>query len=473
MKIIGREKEQKKLQEIIASTESEFVAVYGRRRVGKTYLIRQMFKDNLAFSHTGIANADKRTQLSRFCNSLSNYSQSIKSKPTTWFAAFDLLKQYLERLSDDKKIIFLDEMPWMDTPKSNFLSALENFWNGWAATRGDIILIVCGSATSWIINKLIRNHGGLHNRITKQIHLQPFSLYECEQYASYKKLGMGRQAVLETYMALGGIPYYWNQLERFNSVAQNMDCLFFNENATLKDEYNALFASLFAKPTPHIAIVRALCNKKIGMTRNEILQSTHLTDNIVFRQALAELTQCGFIRQYNSIGKKVKETIYQIIDFYILFHHHFIEGQRSSDSNYWSHHIGQPKVTVWYGLAFEKVCLMHSEQIKQALGISGIASECYAWRTPANDNHPGAQIDLLIDRSDKVINICETKYHKVPFCIDRDYASALQQKADIFRNVTATRKAIHITMITANGLQHNEYWQTVQQELTIDQLFLS
>ena len=469
--LIGRNKEREELLGLLDKDESQFCAVYGRRRVGKTYLIKETFENHFAFYHTGVANAPKKEQLTEFRESLRKAGLKRCKQPRTWFEAFHLLESLLEQSPDKKKMVFLDELPWMDTPKSQFVSALEHFWNGWANMRNDIVLIVCGSATSWIVKKIIRDHGGLHNRLTDQIYLRPFCLNECELYAKSQQISLTRKDLVEAYMVFGGIPYYWSLLRREESLAQNIDRLFFGENSRLSSEFEALYASLFKKPAPYIAIVTALTTKKAGMTRIEILKETGLDDNAVFIRTLEELEQCNFIRKYQVLGKKQRDAIYQLIDNFTLFYFRYLTNNTKNDNHFWTNNLTSRLHTTWAGLAFERVCLWHLPQIKQALGITGVVSSVHAWHTEASEEHSGAQIDLLIDRNDGIINLCEMKFSEDIYLIDKEEDEKLRRRKSVFQQVAKTRKAIHTTMITTYGVAHNGYWNNIQSEVTMDDLF--
>lgn len=472
--LIGREKEKEQLLEAMYSNQSEFIAVYGRRRVGKTFLIREAYNYQFTFQHTGLANSNMQKQLKNFKASLQKAGMKKIPRITCWLDAFFALEQWLETSDEERKLVFLDELPWMDTSRSDFISALEHFWNGWATTRKDIVLIVCGSATSWIIEKIINNHGGLHNRLTKRILLQPFTLKECEEFIQSRSLAMSRMQIMEAYMIMGGIPYYWNFLQKGQSLAQNIDRLFFCKEGELKDEFDMLYASLFKNPDNYIKVITALGERKTGMTREEIIKQTEMTDNGTFTKILKELEWCGFIRKYNIIGKKVKSAIYQLIDNYTLFYFRFIRKNENNDENFWSTSINSPLYYNWCGLSFERICMLHSQQIKQKLGIQGILSNIYSWSTKGNDELglPGVQIDLLIDRNDQVINLCEMKYATTSYTLTKEEEEKLRNRLEIFRRTTQTTKAIHLTMITTYGLTPNMYSNIIQNEITANDLFL-
>ena len=469
--IIGRKEEQQILHSAVQSENSEFVAVYGRRRVGKTYLIRETFGYKFTFQHTGLAKGNTKEQLFSFAISLRDAGYDDCPIPKSWLEAFSLLSTYLKNSTDEKKIVFMDELPWMDTPRSNFISAFEHFWNGWASARKDIVLIICGSATSWIINKVINDHGGLHNRVTKQIALQPFTLKECEMFAKSKGLEMSRYQLAECYMVLGGIPYYWSLLEKGLSLAQNIDKIIFAKNGKLSNEFNQLYASLFKSPEQYIDIVTALGKKKAGMTREEIIAATDKYSNGALSKVLDELEYCGFIRKYNGFDKKSKQAIYQLIDNYTLFYFKFIQQNENNDEHFWSASIDSAMHRAWSGLAFERLCMAHTQQIKVALGISGVLSNVYSWRKEADETSDGAQIDLLIDRNDQVINLCEMKYSLSEYAIDAEYEQKLRNKKSAFIDATNTRKAVHLTMVTTFGIKTNVHSGIVQNEVKLDDLF--
>lgn len=469
--IIGRKEEQQILHSAAQSENSEFVAVYGRRRVGKTYLIRETFGYKFTFQHTGLAKGNTKEQLFSFAISLRDAGYDDCPIPKSWLEAFSLLSTYLKNSTDEKKIVFLDELPWMDTPRSNFISAFEHFWNGWASARKDIVLIICGSATSWIINKVINDHGGLHNRVTKQIALQPFTLKECEMFAQSKGLEMSRYQLAECYMVLGGIPYYWSLLEKGLSLAQNIDKIIFAKNGKLSNEFNQLYASLFKSPEQYIDIVTALGKKKAGMTREEIIAATDKYSNGALSKVLDELEYCGFIRKYNGFDKKSKQAIYQLIDNYTLFYFKFIQQNENNDEHFWSASIDSAMHRAWSGLAFERLCMAHTQQIKAALGIAGVLSNVYSWRKEADETSDGAQIDLLIDRKDQVINLCEMKYSLSEYAIDAEYEQKLRNKKSAFIDATNTRKAVHLTMVTTFGIKTNVHSGIVQNEVKLDDLF--
>ena len=468
--MIGRTKEIEELNRLYESDESEFVAVYGRRRVGKTYLVRETFSDRFAFHHTGLPNATKHQQLVHFKESLAAAGARVKT-PRNWFEAFRVLREVVARSAFRRKVVFIDELPWMDTAKSDFLMALETFWNEWASARKDIVLIVCGSAAAWMVKNLFRNRGGLHNRVTARICLQPFTLGECEMFAAERGLGMSRADIAECYMALGGIPYYWRYLARGMSLAQNLDRLCFAVDAPLKGEFDELYSSLFRDAISYKKVVAALAKKKIGMTRLELIEALDISTTGRLSEILKTLEASGFIRSYRSYGAKKKNTIYQLTDPFTLFHFRFLETP-STDEHFWSSTLSSPAQAAWRGLAFERLCLLHLPQVRRALGVGSIHVEAYGWSFKGDETYPdGVQIDLVLERADNVINICEMKYSATVYAIDKAYDSALGRKIATFAGVTGTRKAIHLTLVTANGLLRNQYSGRVQSEVVLADLF--
>jgi AAA+ ATPase superfamily predicted ATPase len=470
--MIGRDKEQKALNDFLKSKTSEFVVVYGRRRVGKTYLIREHFKTDFTFHTTGLANTTLQLQLLNFYSCLQQYNTSDAEIPIpkNWFEAFQLLKTLLTNSNAKKKVVFIDELPWFDTPKSYFISALEHFWNSWASGREDILLITCGSAASWMLNKLINNKGGLHNRVTQRMKIVPFTLKECELFLKSKNIYYNRYQIVEMYSILGGIPYYLNTIEKGLSITQNIDKICFTENGLLKNEFDNLYASLFKNAENHIAIITALAKKTKGLTRNEIITTGKITNGGGTTKVLEELVESGFIRKYIPIDKKTKDSIYQLTDFYSLFYLKFIKDNKQANENFWINAIDNPLHRSWSGYAFEQVCLMHLPEIKTKLGISGILTSEASWRSASSDN--GAQIDLLIDRRDQVVNLCEMKFSINEFTVDKKYATELRNKIGTFKTETKTKKAVFLTMITTFGIKQNEYsLGLIQNELTIEDLF--
>ena len=478
--MIGRIEEKKYLLSLIDEEEPQFVAVFGRRRIGKAYLIRESFNHNFTFQHTGISNNQiepgqrKSAQLNKFLESLKEYGYCGKDKLDSWNDAFNALKEIIKASDEDKKIIFIDELSWMDTKESGFVSALESFWNGWVSARSekDVVLIVCASATYWMIENIVNAKGGLHNRLTGQLYLKPFTLKECEEYLQYKKIVFNRHQILQCYMIMGGVPYYWSLLKKGKSLAQNIDDIFFKEGAFLANEYDNLYSALFNKPAQYISIVEALSTVNKGISREEISKITGINSSGDLTTKLAELENCGFIRKYIPFGYKQKNCIYQLIDNFTLFYYKFMKDNVHNE-NYWKENLNSPSVRAWSGIAFERVCLEHIPQIKKALGISGVYTEVNAWSCNRDDKKgiKGSQIDLLIVRKDQVINVCEMKYSETNYLVDGKFDLNQKRKISDFINSTQTRYAIHSTLITTYGVEENAYSGDIQSIITADDLF--
>lgn len=470
MIIIGRKKEIEILNEKMASTKAEFVAIYGRRRVGKTYLVRNVFDNKFTFKLTGLANATLQEQLHNYNMAMQEqYPLYGNRTANNWMEAFQHIKQVIEKSKQKKKIVFIDELPWFDTLHSKFIQALEHFWNSWASARKDVLLIVSGSAASWMINKLINNTGGLHNRVTQKIKIEPFSLHECQELLKHRKIVLDNYHLIQLYMALGGIPFYWDAIKKGLSAAQNISKLCFDAQGLLKNEFNSLFQSLFAKAERHEIIVKALAKKGKGLTREEISKESKIPTGGTLTQLLDELEESGFIRRYMPFGKRAKSSLYQLSDFFSLFHIKWMNEQKKYSQNHWVKMIENPKYKAWSGYAFEQVCLEHTEQIKKALGISGMGTEESAWRSTQSKD--GAQIDLVIDRRDGAINLCEMKFSVDEFIIDKKYDTELRTKKGIFKAETRTKKTLFTTMITTFGLHENTYSLNIQNDLKMDILF--
>jgi uncharacterized protein len=470
--IIGRKEEIATLNTLKQSKEAAFVAVYGRRRVGKTYLIRQYFDDEFTFKLTGIANVELLQQLGNFHSALIRHFPEFEDKPVAkdWFQAFQQLISALEADDSPRKVIFLDELPWLDTTKSYFIAALEHFWNSWASARKDILLIVCGSSASWMINNLINNKGGLHNRVTHRLILDPFTLAECEAFFKHKSATYTRYQIVQLYMALGGIPFYLNAVDVGKSATQNINDFCFTPKGFLRKEFNNLYASLFKKADKHINVIEALSQKMQGLEREELLKLANLPNNGTTTKILTELEESNFITKYTLFGKKTRSQMYQLIDFYSLFYLRFVKNSNVKDKNFWINSLDSPEVRAWSGYAFEQVCFSHLDEIKKALGIAGVQTNSSAWI--GNNGTNKAQIDLVIDRRDQVINLCEAKFSINTFTIDKKYADELRTKIGVFKDATQTQKAVFLTLITTLGLTQNDYAQSiVQNSLTLDDLF--
>lgn len=471
--IIGRKEEINKLNRAYASDYSEFVVVYGRRRIGKTFLVRETFGDKFTFQHTGIKNITNKEQLGEFYQSLLKQGLSCESKrPNSWFEAFHLLEDLIDHSKQKRKIIFIDELPWMDTPNSHFIQAFEHFWNGWASARKDILLIICGSATSWIINKILRNVGGLYNRVTFKISLHQFSLAECEELVKFHNLPFTRNLILEGYMIMGGVPYYWTKLDRTKSLAQNINNLFFNENGELHDEFKFVYSSMFNSPEKYIKVVEALAGRKSGLTRDEIIAKGKLDSSGQLSGILEDLIECGFIRKYCHLDKKLKNAIYQLTDCYTLFYFQFVSNAYGVDEDYWMKIMQSSSYSVWCGLAFERVCLLHTRQIKSALGISGIMANLFSWHVRKTDEHPGVQIDLIIDRADNVINVCEMKYSAGGYRLTADELKKIYNRISVLKMYLKSNKFVQPVLITSNGMIQNKHSNEIPNQIIGEQLFL-
>ena len=473
---IGREYEKSLIQQYLDSPKAELVAIYGRRRVGKTYLVKSFFQNQFDFYFTGMYETSRAVHLSLFRKELSRLTTEKVPPLKDWFTAFDALKDYLKTLNKEKLVVFLDELPWMDTPRSNFLAAFSNFWNTWGSTQPNLKLFVCGSATTWMLDKFVGDKGGLYGRVCRPIHLSPFTLDETEQYfLKIKGLNWGRMQILETYMMMGGIPYYLKQLEPERTLLDNIDNCFFKTNGKLWDEFDNLYETLFAQSEVYVRIVEALASKRIGLTREEIIKVTKLPDNGPTSRALKDLVKCGFVRAYQYFGHKNKSQTYQLADFYTLFYLRFIKDNYGQDEHFWTHMLDNPKKNAWAGYSFEQLIKEHIEQVKRALGIGSVLTQQSSWfiekRNLDDENLSGAQIDLLIDRRDKAINLCEAKFYSGTFTIDKDYSLKLRDKITTFKSTIKTRKSIVPTMITTFGVKRNTYSGIIQQEATLDDLF--
>jgi uncharacterized protein len=470
---IGREEETTTLQSLENSEQSDLVAIIGRRRIGKTYLVKNAFKNQFAFYITGVKNTDKETMIQAFVAKIEELSKSKFpiSAPNNWMEAFRLLKKYLMSLkSSQKKVIFLDEFPWMDGHKSGFLPAFEFFWNDWAVDQ-NMTVIVCGSSTTWMLNNVLNNKAGLHNRITKYIRLEPFTLRETQQLLHAKGMKLPNYEIVQLYMALGGIPYYFNEVVKGESVVQSIDRILFSEKSTLKNEFQNLYRALFDQYEKYELVVKVLSSKQKGLTRQEIIEATKITNGGGLTRILTELEECSFIKSFQPFGKEKKDLIYRLIDEYSLFYFQFNPNKKPVGS--FIQMSSTAKYKTWAGFAFESLCIKHVNQIKQALGIAGIFSTESSFYSKGNAEEDGFQIDMLIDRSDNAINLCEMKFYSTEYELTKKEAEKLHNRRELFRTKTQTKKYLINTLITTFGLKTNENSTTsVDKSLKIDALFL-
>ncbi len=469
--LIGRNEEIDVLRDCLASKQPQFLAIYGRRGVGKTHLVKHFFDGRFSFYSTGFPHSNKRDSLCAFSESLISYGYHLDNELKDWFQAFSCLKALLNSpdcYRDEetgKRIVFLDELPWMDSKGSDFKPALDYFWNTYGSTENDLLLIVCGSATSWIINNILKDVGGFYNRITNLIHLLPFNLKECLALAKLKDLDYDAPTICRAYMVFGGIPYYWNLLMPSKSLDQEINRLCFSESGALRYEFPNLFSSLFSKSEKHRSIIEALSKKSSGLTRNDLIDMGLESGGNNLTKCLEELEQCGFIRHFNR-PNKANNCFYQIIDPFTRFALNFIQKEKTSS---WLTYIDSPSYYAFLGNAFETLCLNHIKEIKSAIGISDIETNEYSWRSKSHT--PGAQIDLLIDRKDGIINLCEMKYASSAFLIDKNYAANLENKKVAFIEESKTKSTVRLAFISPKGVKSNEYSSSIRNVVTLDDLF--
>jgi len=468
--LVGREKETKIMRNLLLSKEAELLAVIGRRRVGKTFLIKKVYREQLVFQITGIQNANKKEDLFNFIEARNKYfPNSVKMKePNDWFEAFSQLKKLIKSKAK-KQVLFFDELPWLALGTMDFLKAFDNFWNSWAVDQ-NIIIVICGSSASWMITNVVNNKGGLHNRISQRIHLHPFTLSESDKFLRSRNIVMPRQSIIELYMTTGGIPYYLKDVERGKTSVESINQLFFGKNASLLNEFQNLYRALFSNYEKHISVIRALSSKKMGLTRPEIIEKSGIPSGGALSTILYELEASGFILCSHPYGKKSREAIYRITDEYSLFYLSFVE-KNGHINDFWLKKYNAPSVKSWQGYAFENVCFKHVEKIKHALGISGIYTSESSFYHKADEELEGCQIDLLIDRGDNAINICEVKHYNGVFSLTDGFVKSMQRKRNVFVEKTKTKNQIFLTLITAEGITENKYSMLIDKCLDADCFF--
>lgn len=478
--IIGREKEIRELHGLYNSGNAEFVAIYGCRRVGKTFLVDEALKGKITFRHAGLSPVDEqnrknnlKAQLTHFFFSLQMQGMKGGKCPSSWMEAFYMLEQLLEKKSKDNKrqVVFIDELPWLDTPRSGFMTAFEGFWNTWGCHRDNLMLVVCGSASSWMLDNLINNHGGLYGRTTYEIKLHPFTLTECEEYFRGKGIRLSHYDIVQSYMIVGGIPYYLGYMKKGLSLAQNIDQLFFADGAKLHDEYDRLFASVFSNPEQMKRIVQLLAGRRLGFTRKDILSKTGLDDCGSSTRMLKTLEMSDFIRPYVPFGKSLREVYYKLIDPFCLFYLKFVHTRKEMDPEFWMHNVTSASINSWRGFAFEEICFNHVDKIKKALNILGVSSRQSGWAVIGDDDTEGGQIDLLIERKDNVVNMCEMKFYSELITISKAYHAKLVHRQNLLMKNLSRKTVVQPVLVTTEGLAYNEYSGIFQNVVIIDDLF--
>lgn len=481
--IVAREKEKAVFERLVNEPTGQMLVVYGRRRIGKTFLVREYFDDQFAFKHTAVSprelkERDKegellyRIQLNEFAASLRKSGSKDETPISDWFEAFHRLESLLDkRRGKGKMVVFIDELPWLDTPRANFLSAFEHFWNDWGAGKHNLLLVVCGSATSWMLDNLINNKGGLYGRTNCEMHLHPFTLLETETYLHHRGVTLDRYDVVQTYMLTGGVAYYLSYFQPGLSLAENIDTIFFAENGFMQTEYDRLFTSLFAYNTGYRRIVEVLGGNRYGLTRDALAEKVGMKTGGTLSDMLKALVKSDLVTMYWNFGESRKTLYYKLTDMFCLFYLGFVRKNPSNNRTYWYDNQNSPKLNSWRGRAFEDVCFVHQMEVKAALGISGIQAEVYPWHTTAEGNAPGAQIDMLIDRADRVLNLCEMKFLQDDFAISKDYDEQLRRKIVRLQEETSGKRNVQVTLVTTFGLKKNMYSSRVQRVVTMDGLF--
>lgn len=472
--IIGRKKEQELLKDAIDSGSPELIAIFGRRRVGKTYLIRKYFKDNLQFQLVGTKDANLDGQLTKFNTALGKAAgyPKLYRVPEGWPEAFDQLSSFLTpKLVTERCVVFLDEFPWLNSQKSGFLQAFDHWWNSWGNDQDNLVVIICGSAASWMIENIVNNKGGLHNRITRKIRLLPFNLKETEEFLLANNVKMVRYQILQIYMVMGGIPHYLKEIRKGESADQAINRICFTKDGLLYGEFKNLYNSLFEDATRHLSIIRVLAANNSGLTRSKIIENANLTSGGSITVLFEELIESGFVTPWQPYDKKSKDIIYKLSDEFTHFYLKFMENNRGSGEGIWESISSGESWKSWSGIAFERVCLKHIPQIKISLGIRSIYTEDTTWNfRPIKGK--GAQIDLIFDRKDFVINLCEIKFSRSEFLITKSYAELLEKKKEIFSQQTKTKKSLFLTFVTTFGVKDNQYSKRlVQNSITMDALF--
>jgi uncharacterized protein len=474
--VIGREQEQATFRKWMQSTQAEFAVIYGRRRVGKTYLVQEFFDKHIVFGFTGSYDTDTAIQINNFYAELKRtwVMAETKKAPQNWSEAFHLLTDYLLtfKQKDEKIVLFLDELPWLDRTGAGFVSALAYFWNQHGSRMNNLILITCGSTASWILRKLLNDKGGLHNRVTKRMELKPFTLRETEAFCQHRNLKFTQYQIAQLYMIMGGVPFYWQAVEQGKSVAQVIDQLCFEQSGLLANEFKPLFQSLFKNAENHISVIEVLAQFPYGLTRNQLLERLKIPNGGSFVRVVEQLIDCGFVKALMPFGKKTKDTVFRIIDFYSIFYIKFIRDNVSDRTNVWQNLSNSATYQSWMGYAFENICLTHLKFIHETLGINGIYTQVSSFNFKGNDTLPGIQIDLIIDRNDGIINLCEAKFTNKEFVLTKEYTATLRRKRTVFQEITKTKKMVTTTLLTTYSAMQNAYYnEEIHTEVSLEKLF--
>lgn len=480
--IFGREKEQTLFTKYLKSKRAEFLAVYGRRRIGKTFLISEFFKTKGVYLEvTGSKKTSKAGQIKNFMKEFRAQFPDMAPPmlPKHWSDVFDLVENVAKKVDPNVKfILFIDELPWFASPKSGFLAALDYSWNRHLSRFPNVILIICGSAAHWMIKKVVNDKGGLHGRLSAKLRLEAFTLSETESFLADQGIRLKRKQLIELYMAFGGVAKYLVHLPTGQSPSQIINESCFSPHGALFSEFTRLYESLFDSSKSHVAVVRALAKKRHGMSQADLLKAADLSYGGTSTDVLKELEESGFIMSIPSFGKSSKEQQFRLVDEYSLFYLTWIENiqgslYRTFDTEYWNKMCQSPHWHSWAGYAFENICLKHSAKIKEALGLASVLTIESHWQHVASKKgDKGAEIDLIIDRADNCINLCEIKFYNSEFEVTQSYAKDLERKKEVFQKVTGTQKTLFITLITPYGMKENEHsLGLVNQQLTLDALF--
>ena len=488
LKILGRKNEIKKLQRFLESTNPQFLALYGRRRVGKTFLIRSFFSktDVVLFEVTGRKSGNKKLQLRSFVDSFQEiFKVPVIGEISSWAQAFKLITAYVEEENEKKIVVFLDELPWLAGKDGELLRELDYVWNSKWSKFPNFKLIICGSSASWIIDKIISDKGGFHNRLTARINLQPFLLATSKEFLIAQGFKLTNRQIVDLYIILGGVPYYLSLLDPQVSIGQNIDNLVFKKDGELYQEYNLLFSSLFDDSELHSSIVNELSLSRNGLEIEVLAEKLQVLRNGSLTRALKQLEEAGFVRRYIPYGKQRRNGFYRLIDEYSFFYNRFIKPtvHRSIglSENYWVGTMNSQKYYTSAGYSFETLCHKHYHSILRALQISGIQTSVHSWqynpKIKRYDNMTGegsgAQIDMLFDRADSLISLCEIKYTSKPYTMTKADYSKLKHASAIFAERTKTKKQLNWILISAEGARRNAYLDEVYASvLDVDSLFL-
>lgn len=448
-RFVGRELELKKLRAIGEADEPSIVVVYGRRRVGKTELLEQAFRHRNILKFEGIEGLSEKDQYANAMRQLAKYVGEdllTKVQITSWSEFFDLVARYTK---EGTWTIYLEELQWLANYESKLLSELKYAWDNQFRRNPKLLLILCGSAPSFMLEKVVHSKA-LYNRSQHEIHLQELSISETKLFLKNRS----DREIFNAYLSVGGIPEYLKWVDKESSVFQGLCTHAFTSGSFFSREFEKIFTSSLANNKHYREIIETLSRCKF-LSREELAEKLKLTSGGTLSILLTDLEKCGFISKYCPYNLSNSSNVirYAIADNYLHFYFNFIRPIQSKIENGDYNEVPQSAIKMdsyakWLGFAFERWCRKYSRVIAKILGFSGVQYRSGAYFSRAtNKKDPGYQIDLVFDRADKVYTICEMKYLQSPAGIK--VIGDMERKLSFFPN--KGKNTIHKVLICNEG----------------------